>query len=129
MSNVLKNGLAWLTGQLRSHASETVTYARGYDSVDVPAVFGRKLLRIADETGIRVEWTDMDFLIAAEDLAIDGERLEPQRGDIVHIDMPYDTQSFEVMPFGSEPAWHWADPHQTMYRIHAKHIDTEQFYS
>jgi hypothetical protein len=129
LSNVLKNGLAWLTGQLRDHASETVTYARGYDSVDVPAVFGRKLLRIADETGIRVEWTDMDFLIAADDLVIGGERIEPQRGDIIYAVDPYDSIAFEVMPYGDEPAWRWADPHKSMLRIHAKHIDTEQFYA
>lgn len=130
MSNVLKTGLAWLTGQLRAHASESVTYTRGYDSIEgVPAVFGRKLLRITDETGIRVEWTDMDFLVAADDLVIDQTRLEPARGDVIHIEMPYDTQSFEVMPFGdNEPAWRWADPHQTMMRIHTKHIDTDQFY-
>lgn len=121
--------MAWLAEQLRAHASETVTYTRGAESIEVPAVLGRKLLRIADETGIRVEWTDMDFLIGADDLVINGERVEPARGDVVQVADVYDTISFEVRPFGDEPAWRWADPHKSMYRIHAKHIDTDQFYA
>ena len=127
MSNLLKTGLAWLTSQLRTHAAETVTYVRGYDSLDVPATFGKKLLRLSDEYGIRVEWTDMDFLIAADDLVIGGERITPERGDIIQIAMAYDDQAFEVQPFGSEPAWRWADPHQSMMRIHTKRIDLSQF--
>lgn len=129
MSNLLKDGLAHLTAQLRLHASETVTYARGYDTVDVPAVLGRKLLRISDEAGIRVEWTDLDFLIGADDLILGGERITPQRGDLIHVTYPYDTQTFQVTPFGDEPPWRWADPHQTLYRIHTKAIDLTQFYA
>lgn len=128
--DILKDGLAWLTRQLSTYAAETVTYTRGYDSVDVPAVFGKKLLKIDDGMGgIRVEWTDMDFLIPADSLRFGGDLVTPQRGDLIHITAPYDVQTFEVLPFGSEPAWRWSDPHQSMYRIHTKRINLAAFYA
>ena len=129
MADVLKDGLAWLTGKLREYAAQTVTYSRGTDSVDVPATFGKKLLKIDDGMGgIRVEWTDMDFLIPAADLVLNGSPVIPQRGDLIHITEAYDTQTFEVLPFGSEPAWRWSDPHQSMLRIHTKRVNLEAFY-
>lgn len=123
MSDLIKDGLAWLTGQLRENVSQVVTYARGSDAVDVPATLGRKLLKLDDGMGgIRIEWTDMDFLIPAADLVMDGVPLVPQRGDRVFLIAAYDVQEFEVFPFGNEPAWRWSDPNQSMYRIHTKLI-------
>jgi hypothetical protein len=132
MPNVLKDGLAYQTTVLKAVASEPVTYARGYDSVPVRAIFGRKLLKLDDNMGgLRVEWTDMDFLIPADaDFTFGAGLIEPARGDIVWISVGSGYEAFEVLPFGrNEPAWRWSDPHRSMYRIHTKHIDTEQFYS
>ena len=69
----------------------------------------------------------MDFLIPAADLVIGGESITPQRGDRVFILAGENVQEFEVMPFGSDPAWIWSDPHQSMFRIHAKHIGSEPY--
>jgi hypothetical protein len=118
MPNMLRDGLAWLTGQLRDYASEVVT-----------ATFGAKLLQLDDGSGgIRVEYTDLDFCIPADQLDFGAGRFTPERGDLIDVTMPYDTQTFEVFPFGSDPPWRWSDPHQSMVRVHTKHIDTEQFY-
>ena len=130
--NMLKDGLAWLTDQLIEHASEPITYARGYDSVETRATFGRKLLKLDDgQGGFRIEWTDMDFLIRADAAFTFGSGIiTPQRGDIVWIAVATGLESFEVFPFGhNEPPWRWSDPHQSMYRIHTKHIDMGQFYT
>lgn len=130
MSNILKSGMAYLTQQMLLHASETIVYSRGNDSVEVQAVLGKKLLKIDDgQGGFRIEVTDLDVLVAADDLVLASERVTPQRGDLVLLTTDYDTQTFEVLPIGSEPAWRWSDPFQSMFRIHAKHIDTDQFYS
>ena len=83
MANLLKDGLAFLTTQMQQYASEPVTYTRGVDSVLVLAVFGRKLLKLDDGMGgTRLEWTDLDFLIAADaDFAFtDGPPITPARG-------------------------------------------------
>jgi len=129
MSDLLKTGLAWLTTKLKDHASQAVTYARGYDSVDVQATLGQKLLQLDDGTGgIRMEWTDLDFLIPAADLTFDGVTLViPERGDIIYLVVGSLVESFEVFPFGAEPPWRWADPHQSMLRIHGKHIGEEPY--
>ena len=130
MQDMLADGLAWLDGQLKANASQTVTSARGYSSVDLPATYGMKLLKLDDGFGgIRLEWTDMDFGISAADLVLDGEQVEPARGDLIYIQAPTGVEIFEVFPFGNEPPWRWSDPHRNRYRIHTKHIDTEQFYS
>jgi hypothetical protein len=126
MSDLIATGLAWLTQQLKAYASETVTYARGQNQVDVQATFGRKLLKLDDGSGVRVEWTDLDFLIPAADLTFDGVTpITPQRGDVVYVGQGTDLQTFQVFPFGGEPPWRWADPHQTMFRIHTKYINVQ----
>lgn len=131
MANVLKAGLAFLTASLKLHASELVTYGRGADKCLVMAMFGRKLLKLDDGMGgLRIEWTDMDFLISNDpEFSFGGCPITPRRDDYVWIDVPGGVEKFEVIPFGStEPPWRWADPHQSMYRIHTKHIKSEQFY-
>lgn len=131
MPNMLRDGLAFLTQQLADNAAEDITYRRGSDSVQVRAVIGRKLLRIEDaDGGIRVELTDVDACIPTDGFSFDGgaTRITPERGDLIELTLPYDVQTFEVLPLGREPAWRWSDPiGQTMVRVHAKHIDTEQF--
>lgn len=125
MADLLQTGLAWLSGQLRANASQTVTYARGASSVTVQAVYGQKLLKLDDgRGGIRMEWVDMDFLIDANDLTFDGgvTWVTPQRGDLIAATVNGEAQTFEVRPYGSDAPWRWSDPHQTMYRIHTKQV-------
>jgi hypothetical protein len=130
MVDMIRSGLAWLTGQLAAHAAQTVTYARGYDQVDVPATLGAKLLRLDDGMGgIRLEWTDMDFLIPAADLNFEGAMVTPERGDLVHVTVGYDVETYEVRPFGSEPCWRWSDPNHSMIRVHTKRVSTELYYA
>jgi hypothetical protein len=76
-----------------------------------------------------MEWTDLDFIIASADLFFSyGDLITPERGDLIYLERaPYDVQTFEVSPYGSEPAWRYTDPYQTMLRIHTKEIDLEPY--
>ena len=106
--NLLKTGLAWLTDQLDDHAAEEIVYSRGDQSVQVRAVIGMKLLRVADvDGGIRLEYTDLDACIRSDlEFSFDGlEPIEPRRGDRVAVQMPYDEQTFQVEPTDGEPCW------------------------
>jgi hypothetical protein len=125
MADMLSYGLSWLSNELITNASEPITYVRGTSYVDVQATLGKKLLKLDDGLGgIRMEWTDMDFLIKANDLTFDGVQVIPERGDLVYMQLMNQMQIFEVTPFGgTEPAWVWCDPFQTMYRIHTKYVD------
>lgn len=126
--DMLQWGLAALTSTMIAHASQPIVYARGTDSVETRATFGSKLLKLDDgQGGVRMEWTDMDFLIPADGFEFGGTAIEPQRGDVVYLIAGDAVQQFEVVPYGSDPAWRWADPHQSMLRIHAKHIGEEPY--
>ena len=129
MSDMLAAGLAWLTQQLTEFASQTVVYARGANQVSVPATFGAKLLKLqGPDGGIRMQWTDMDFLIASAYLNFNGQPIIPQRGDFIYITQPPVVQCFEVLPYLDEAPWRWSDPHRTMLRIHTKHVDTQPLF-
>jgi len=119
MPDLLHFGMDWLADKLREHVSRTVTYRRGADEFAVPATIGRTLMKLADgEGGVRMEWTDRDFLIRADLLVIAGNRITPERGDRVHDD----GKVYEVMAPGGEPPWRVSDPFGVMLRIHTKFV-------
>lgn len=131
MADLLADGLSFLTKQLRQFASQTVTYVRGDESFEVQATFGKKLLKFEHSAGgIRMEWTDMDFLIPKSDMVFDLDDTQtPLRGDLIYVTIDDTVEVFQAFPYGgSEPVWHWADPHQSMFRIHCKHVETEGEY-
>lgn len=127
MANVLRNGMDWLAAKLKQHAGESVVYSRGADSVAVTATLGKTLMRL-DSTqtgGSLMEWTDADFLIAAEDLILASVAVEPERGDKIRWTKGGITRVFEVLAPGGEPCWRWSDEFQTVMRIHTKQVGTE----
>lgn len=125
-NDVMARGMAWLTGQLQAHASQPVVYQRGNAKVALCATFGRKLLKLDDgEGGIRMEWTDRDFLIPAASLVIGGGAVLPKRGDLVRVAAGAEVLVYEVGAPGGEPPWTWSDPFRRMLRIHAKQVGTE----
>ncbi len=126
--DLLKIGLATLTAKLSQSASQNIVYMRGTDYVETVATLGSKLLKLDDgEGGVRMQWTDMDFLIPAEGFEFDGEPIVPQRGDRVRLLAGEAIEEFEVMPFGGDAPWRWSDPHQSMFRVHTKHIGDEPY--
>jgi hypothetical protein len=130
VADMLQKGIEALGQWLKDFASQPVTYQRGTDSVTLQASYGAKLLKIDDGMGgIRLEWTDQDFKFLAADFHFPyGDTIEPKRGDLVHATINGQVETFEVLPFGSEPPWRWSDPYHVNIRVHTKHIDTEQFY-
>lgn len=126
MTDLLQIGLAWLSDQLKEHASREVIYVRGADQVSVQATLGRTLLKLDDGYGgVRMEWTDRDFLIPAADLVLSGNPILPQRGDRIRETVGSQVFVFEVLAPGKEPPWRWSDPFRTTLRIHTKHIAVE----
>jgi hypothetical protein len=123
MSDMLQSGQIWLADQLKTHASRQVTYQRGNQQTTVASTIGRTLLKLDDGYGgVRMEWTDRDFLIAAADLRLSGLQVVPERGDrVLDADGPL-TVIYEVMAFGGEPPWRFSDPFGTLLRIHTKRI-------
>jgi hypothetical protein len=127
MADVLQSAMAWLAGEFKAYASQTVGYSRGTDTVYLLASLGSKLLKLDDgEGGFRIEWTDMDFLIPVADFQFasnPGVTIVPQRGDLVIMTLTTgadEIQEFEVRPYGADPSWRWCEPYQNMIRVHTK---------
>lgn len=126
MADMIAKALATLTETIVSFGSRMIIYECDGEVIpNVPAMIGSKLLKVDDGMGgLRFEYTDMDFLIASRFLILPStfQPFTPARGHLIHVAMPLDVQTFQVFPFGSEPPWRWADPNQTMCRIHTKLI-------
>jgi hypothetical protein len=122
--NLFDVGAAALTAKLIKHGSVDAVYGRGEDQANVKAVIGSKLLKVDDGMGgLKIQWTDLDFLIPVADLVLPyAGPIRPQREDMIYLVLPYEVQSFQVYPFGSEPEWRYSDPFQYMYRIHTKYV-------
>jgi len=127
MADMLEEGAAWLETMRAAHASRAVTYQRGGDLVEVQATVGRKGYEVADGYGAVAEVDATDFIVAAAELVFSGETVEPQAGDRVRMTTDRGTEVYEVLAPGpgmahAEPA----DPYRTAWRIHTKHVATEE---
>ncbi len=126
MPDLLQTGSDWLADQLKMHASRQVVYRRGTQQVTVQATMGRTLLKLDDGYGgVRMEWTDRDFLIHAADLVLGGSPTLPERGDLIRETQGTTTYIYEVMAPGKEPAWRWSDTFRKVLRIHTKQVRVE----
>lgn len=126
MANILSSAAATLAQQLKAHASVSIVYRRGSQSVTLSATLGRQLLRTIDARGnSKIERADRDFIITAADLKLDGSTVAtPQRGDQILVSAGTYWQRFDVMPVSSEGAWRACDHADapTLLRIHAKFV-------
>ncbi|MBN2445643.1 MAG: hypothetical protein JXO22_02885 [Phycisphaerae bacterium] len=98
--------------------SQTVTYARDGDSVDLPATLGRTTFEQPDEYGCIHRTESRDYVINVADLVLRGGQTLPRSGD--RITEPAGVH--EVMAFGDEPPWRYCDAHQKTLRIHTKKV-------
>jgi hypothetical protein len=127
MSDLLQRGSDWLADKLKDYGSRQVEYQRGAMVAIVQATIGRTLLKLDDGLGgVRMEWTDRDYLIQAIDLDSAGITLPPQRGDrITELRSGQQYERFEVLTPGQEPHWRWSDAYFKLLRIHTKRIGSE----
>jgi hypothetical protein len=74
---------------------------------------------------VSIEWANRDFLVAAADLVLGGNEIEPQAGDKIRETVDGTTYVYEVMAPKGEPVWRWADGCRVLRRIHSKQVGTE----
>jgi len=123
MSNMLADGVAWLAGQLADNAARSVVYVRGNQRLELSATIGRTEFQIEDMGGVRVEYSDRDFIVPASAFTLDGEVTEPARGDKIEDPSgPNGTlETFEVMGPGNERPFRYDSTGQLL-RIHTKKV-------
>jgi len=121
MADALEKAATWLDDVRKRHVSQTVTYERDGRSVPLAATFGEKSYEVQDGYGGLVWSESMDFIVTAADLAIAGVETKPEAGDRVRLQ---DGRVFEVMaPGGNMSHYTAADPYQTAWRVHTKHVE------
>jgi len=116
VTDLLRQGSQWLEQMRTAHCSSPVEYRREPDAVTVSATYGRTEAEVADESGLTVTSHVWDFLILADELA-----LEPEPGDVIATD----GRRYEVMNLGGEGCWRWSDPYRQTYRIHTREIGAD----
>ncbi|MDM4014632.1 hypothetical protein [Roseiconus lacunae] len=115
--NLIQDALSIHAADIETAASETVTYTRDGSSIEgVIAVRGRsEFEEVSSEGEIHVQTRMTDWLIRAQLLKLDGQPIEPKRGDKITTS---NGQSFEVFPGPDGEHWRWREAHQHAYRIH-----------
>lgn len=122
---MLEAGSNWLQQQRRKHATRSVQYRRGTDSVAVMATVGRTLFEQDDGAGSIIRTEVRDYLIDTADLVLGGQNVLPEKGDRIEESSDGKRFVYEVMTIGKEPHWRYSDPYCKTLRIHTKHIATE----
>jgi len=120
VTNLLDTGAEWLSDMLHEHASETVTYQRGNDSVSVTAVIGTSYETEVDTYGIVIQVRHCDFLIQKSSLNFGAGVFEPQPGDRIER---ASGEVWQVQPAGGDRGYretsHALDAE---WRVHTKRV-------
>lgn len=125
--DLMATGIAWLAEKLPAVAGQPIVYERDGNRIALCVTLGRKLLLLDDQLGgVRVEYTDRDYLIPAVSLVFDGEPITPRRGDLIYEVRDGRRQKFEVWAPGIEPPWRWSDPYHKTIRVHCKLVQTTE---
>jgi hypothetical protein len=117
MANLLKQGIDFLADKLKAHASETIIYKRGADSISICASFGKTNYQIEDDSGFKIGGHITDFLFEAADLIIDGLLTVPKAGDRIEVD----GKVYEALFLG-DGCWRCSDPFGKIIRLHTKEV-------
>lgn len=105
---------------IRRLAGVTVTYHRGAFSVELPATVGSTDITILDGNGFQTIVSSRDYLIEAAALVLDGEQVEPQKGDLIVEVIDGQTCTHQPLDLNGEPSFRYSDPARSQLRIHTK---------
>lgn len=118
MSDLLRDGAAYLAAKLQGYAGTQITIARGATTATVTATIGRSVFEAADANGVVEAWESRDYLLPTADLPFG----EPQRFDRITETMNGAQCVYEVTSPRGVPLFHYADAFQEIVRIHTKRI-------
>ena len=123
MADLLQQAVDWLDSVRASHLSQTVTYQRGGESVQLAATLGSTGYETSDDFGAMVQARTTDFIVSADALVLDGQHATPQPGDRISVTAGAKLLVFEVLALPGGEHYRPADPHGRMLRIHTKRVD------
>lgn len=128
---LLTDAVPWLIARLQGAAAVAgpVTYTAGSETADLTGkvwVGRTRFARTGVRDGAAVVHGDRDYLVPVADLVVNGRVIEPARGHRVTERVGEVDLVFEVMAPPDEPAWRYADPGRTLWRVHCKRVDAQK---
>ena len=118
---MLQAGLDWLNDQRESYMSESsVTYYRGVNSVTITnATKGQSRKEDVSTFGSYINTQNVDFIIAASEIVIDGSQVLPEKHDWIQwADANSVIWKFEVTPASDgDDFFQYEDPSQKYLRV------------
>jgi len=119
MPDMFSWGMRWLSGQMLSQASETVTYARGADTVDISTVVGAAEQSTRRDFRIAIDTEHTEFLIDRADLVIPNVGLTlPERGDQIVRTIDGKPITYLVTQGPDQSFWRVSSQYEDMIRIY-----------
>lgn len=108
---------------LTTSAGTPIVYTRGASSVNLTAWIGRTVFASNLQSNARVEFGEIDLLIEADQLILNGSVTTPVKGDRIAITLQGNPLTLELMiPATGEPAWRYSDPQRSRLRVHCKRV-------
>ena len=121
--NMLKRGADRLNARRHETMTETVTYERGAQSVEIKATAMTpkpEETRPSDQHAI--DERRLDWIVQVADLELGGSLVKPQTGDEIVHDDGTTARRYRVGPDGTEDAWRYTNAHAFAYRVHSTRI-------
>jgi len=124
MTTMMDRAITMLNRRLPSAAGGSIVYSRNAETVTLSAAYGRTEFSVETVDGVRVEYSDRDFIVAASTLLLSGVAVIPQRGDRVAVLDGDGTpvEHFEVLAPASMPPYRFSDSGRQVLRIHTKRL-------
>lgn len=102
-----------------------ILYQRGNERIRIDDVtFGRTEYQAESADGVRIEYTDRDFIFPAERLILGGKLATPQKGDKITVVATggLDGEVFEVLPIDGKRCYRTCDSSGYVIRVYAKRV-------
>ncbi len=118
--NLLTGAVRLLNTSLQTLGGESVNYRRGNDSITVVAVPVRTSHDdYATEVDLSLTARERDWIIAAEEFAIGGVTISPQRNDELDwIDSFGRKHTYQVLQRAGDRCFRHTDPTLTLLRVY-----------
>lgn len=111
--------MRWLSDQMLSQASETVTYARGDDSVVISTVVGAAEQSTRRDFRIAIDTEHTEFLIDRSELIFPTVGLVlPERGDQIIRTVDWKPITYLVTQGPDQSFWRVSSQYEDMIRVY-----------
>jgi hypothetical protein len=122
LSDIVAAGLS----VARQLAGETVLYIRGAHSLELTEAKPRGGKRPEErERGIVLQVEELEWLILASELILNGTATKPARNDRIEWTKGATKYTYTVLPTEADQVWRWADRGQSHFHVYAKLTKTE----